>query len=165
MANGKIRYAEQDGCFVLKCCGDVRLTYCAVLNDTIEQTLGEGRFQSVIIDLTEVTSIDSTTLGLLAKLSIVSRKKFGMLPTLASTNPDVSQQLEVMGFSRVFNLVHTPQPCPECLTDLPEQPQSEQVVRERVLEAHHILMDLNDSNREAFRDLVSLLEGSGQSCL
>lgn len=164
MASGKIRYAEQAGSFVLKCSGDVRLTYCAVLNDTIEQRLAAGHFQSVIIDLTEVTSIDSTTLGLLAKLSILSRQKFGMLPTLASTNPDISQQLQVMGMAGVFNMVHTPQPCPECLTDLPEQAQSEETVRERVLEAHRILMQLNDSNREAFRDLVSILEGTGNSC-
>ncbi len=164
MSSGKIRYAEQNGSFVLKCAGDVRLTYCSVLNDTIEQKLATGHFCSVIIDLTEVDSIDSTTLGLLAKLSILSKENFGMLPTLASTNSDVSQQLEAMGFSRVFNIVHTPQPCPECLTDLPEQPQSEEVVRERVLEAHRILMDLNDSNREAFRDLVGLLEGTGKRC-
>lgn len=164
MASGKIWYAEQDGSFVLKCWGDVRLTYCAVLNDTIEQRLAACRFQSVIIDLTEVTSIDSTTLGLLAKLSIVSRKKFGMLPTLASTNVDITQQLEAMGMAGVFNMVHTPQPCPECLTDLPEQAQSEETVRERVLEAHRILMELNDSNRETFRDLVSILEGAGKSC-
>ncbi len=164
MSSGKIRYAIQDGSFVLKCIGDVRLSYCSVLNDTIEQKLGGGRFQSVIIDLTGVQSIDSTTLGLLAKLSMLSRENFGMLPTLASTNPDVSQQLDAMGMARVFNIVHTPAPCPECLTDLPEQPQSEEVVRERVLEAHRILMELNDSNREEFRDLVSILEGSGTSC-
>ncbi len=164
MSSGKIRYAVQNGSFILKCIGDVRLTYCAVLNDCIEEKLGGGRFQSVIIDLTEVDSIDSTTLGLLAKLSILSRENFGMLPTLASTNPDISQQLDAMGMGRVFNIVHTPTPCPECLTDLPEQPQSEDVVRERVLEAHRILMELNDSNRKEFRDLVSILEGSGKNC-
>lgn len=164
MSNGKISYTSQNGSFILKCAGDVRLTYCAALNDCIEEKLSGGRFQSVIIDLTEVESIDSTTLGLLAKLSILSRENFGMLPTLASTKPDVSQQLDAMGMGRVFNIVHTPAPCPECLTDLPEQPQSEDVVRERVLEAHRILMELNDSNRKEFRDLVSILEGTGKSC-
>jgi hypothetical protein len=32
------------------------------------------------------------------------------------------------------------------------------VVRSKVLEAHRILMGLNESNREAFHDLVSALE-------
>jgi len=164
MSSGKIKFAEQDQTFVLKCIGEVRLNFCAVLNETIEQTIATGNSKAIIIDLTEVTSIDSTTLGLLAKLSILSRKSFGMLPTLASTNPDISQQLDAMGFAQVFNIVHTPAPCPECLNDLPDQPQSEEVVRERVLEAHRILMELNESNRTAFRDLVSLLEETGQSC-
>lgn len=164
MSSGRIKFAEQNYTFVLKCVGEVRLNFCAVLNETIEQTIAAGNIRSIIIDLSEVTSIDSTTLGLLAKLSILSRNKFGMLPTLASTNADITQQLDAMGFAQVFNIVHTPAPCPECLDDLPDQPQSEEVVREHVLEAHRILMQLNESNRAAFRDLVSLLEESGQSC-
>ena len=138
----------------------MRLNFCSALNEIIEKILKAHSFKSIVIDLTEVISIDSTTLGLLAKLSILSKRKFGMLPTLASTNPDISRVLDSMGFNQVFNLVHTPAPCPECLNDLPEQDQSEAVVKERVLEAHHILMSLNESNRDAFRDLVSALENS-----
>lgn len=160
MSDGKIQFAEYNETFVLKCVGDVRLTFCSALNETIEKILKTNSFKSIVIDLTEVISIDSTTLGLLAKLSILSKRKFGMLPTLASTNPDVSRVLDSMGFNQVFNLVHTPAPCPECLDDLPEQDQTEAVVKERVLEAHHILMSLNESNRDAFRDLVSALESS-----
>lgn len=160
MSDGKIQFAEYNETFVLKCAGDVRLTFCSALNETIEKILKTNSFKSIVIDLTEVISIDSTTLGLLAKLSILSKRKFGMLPTLASTNPDVSRVLDSMGFNQVFNLVHTPAPCPECLDDLPEQDQSEAVVKERVLEAHQILMSLNESNRDAFRDLVSALENT-----
>ena len=160
MSDGKIQFAEYNETFVLKCVGDVRLTFCSALNETIEKILKTNSFKSIVIDLTEVISIDSTTLGLLAKLSILSKRKFGMLPTLASTNPDVSRVLDSMGFNQVFNVVHTPAPCPECLDDLPEQEQSEAVVKERVLEAHQILMSLNQSNRDAFRDLVSALENT-----
>lgn len=160
MSDGKIQCAEYNDIFVLKCVGDVRLNFCSALNEKIEKILKENSFKSIVIDLTEVISIDSTTLGLLAKLSILSERKFGMLPTLASTNPDVSRVLDSMGFNQVFNLVHTPAPCPECLDDLPEQNQSEAVVKERVLEAHHILMSLNDSNHNEFRDLVTALEST-----
>lgn len=164
MSSGRIQYAVQDQIFALRCIGEVRLSFCAALNQTIEQTLATGNFNSIIIDLTQVTSIDSTTLGLLAKLSNLSREELGLLPTLSSNNPDINQQLDAMGFSQVFNLVQGPTPCPDCLKDLPQQPQSEEVVRERVLEAHRILMQLNESNREQFRDLVTLLEGTGQQC-
>ena len=160
MSDGKIQCAEYGDTFILKCIGEVRLTFCSALNEVIEKILKTHAFKSIVIDLTEVISIDSTTLGLLAKLSMLSKRKDGMLPTLASTNPDVSRVLESMGFNQVFNLVHTATPCPECLDDLPEQDQSEELVKARVLEAHRILMSLNQSNRDEFRDLVSALESS-----
>ncbi|MCC6074000.1 anti-sigma factor antagonist RssC [Pseudomonas sp. GCM10022188] len=158
MSTGKIQFAEQNGTFVLKFVGEVRLTLCSALDATIERIFGAHNFSSIIIDLTETSSIDSTTLGLLAKLSILSRQKIGLLPTLVSTNADISRLLESMGFEQVFNVVSTPLPCPECLRDLPAQDLSEELVKAKVLEAHRILMGLNEHNREAFSDLVTALE-------
>jgi anti-anti-sigma factor len=158
MSPGRIQFAEQDGTFILKFVGEVRLTLCAALDSSIEKIFTALNFSAIVIDLTETRSIDSTTLGLLAKLSILSRQKIGLLPTVVTTHPDITRLLQSMGFVQVFNLVDTPIPCPDCLDDLPSQDQSEEVVRAKVLEAHRILMDLNDSNREAFHDLVSALE-------
>ncbi|ANC04206.1 MULTISPECIES: anti-sigma factor antagonist RssC [Pseudomonas] len=160
MSTGRIQFAEQSGTFVLKFVGEVRLTLCSALDATIEKIFTALNFSAIVIDLTETESIDSTTLGLLAKLSILSRQKVGLLPTVVTTNPDISRLLQSMGFDQVFNIVDRPLPCPDCLSDLPSQDQNEEVVRSKVLEAHKILMGLNDSNREAFRDLVSALERS-----
>ncbi len=158
MSSGKIQFAEQSGTFVLKFVGEVRLTLCSALDTTIERIFSALNFSAIVIDLTEARSIDSTTLGLLAKLSILSRQKIGLLPTVVTTNEDITRLLQSMGFDQVFNIVDTPQPCPDCLTDLPEQDEPEEVVKAKVLEAHRILMGLNDSNREVFHDLVSALE-------
>lgn len=157
---GKIQFAEQSGTFVLKFVGEVRLTLCSALDATIEKIFAALNFTAIIIDLTEAQSVDSTTLGLMAKLSILSRQKVGLLPTVVTTNPDITRVLQSMGFDQVFNIVDTPLSCPDCLADLPSQDQSEEVVKAKVLEAHRILMGLNDSNREAFHDLVSALERS-----
>jgi anti-anti-sigma factor len=158
MSAGKIQFAEQAGTFVLKFIGEVRLTLCSALDTTIERIFTALDFSAIVIDLTETRSIDSTTLGLLAKLSILSRQKVGFLPTLVTTHEDITRLLQSMGFDQVFNIVDTPLPSPECLADLPSQDQSEEMVRAKVLEAHRILMGLNESNREAFHDLVSALE-------
>ncbi|WP_462379170.1 anti-sigma factor antagonist RssC [Pseudomonas sp. Marseille-QA0892] len=160
MSTGKIQFAEQDGTFVLKFVGEIRLTLCSALDATIENIFSSINFSTIVIDLTEARSIDSTTLGLLAKLSILSRQKVGLLPTVVTTNPDITRLLESMGFDQVFNIVGKPLPCPECLEDLPPQDQTEDIVRRKVLEAHRILMGLNESNREAFHDLVNALERS-----
>ncbi|WP_271408061.1 anti-sigma factor antagonist RssC [Pseudomonas sp. Q1-7] len=160
MSTGKIQFAEQDGTFVLKFVGEIRLTLCSALDATIEKIFSALNFSAIVIDLTETQSIDSTTLGLLAKLSILSRQKVGLLPTVVTTHPDITRLLQSMGFDQVFNIVGAPVPRPECLEDLPPQDQTEDVVRNKVLEAHRILMGLNESNREAFHDLVSALERS-----
>jgi anti-anti-sigma factor len=160
MSNGKIQFAEQDGIFVLKFVGEVRLTLCSALDATIEKIFASANFTSSVIDLIETRSIDSTTLGLLAKLSILSRQKVGLLPTLVTDQPDITRLLHSMGFDQVFNIVDQPSVTPENLTDLPSQDVSEPEVKARVLEAHRILMGLNESNREAFHDLVLALERS-----
>lgn len=160
MSNGKIQFAEQDGIFVLKFVGEVRLTLCSALDATIEKIFASANFSSIVIDLIETRSIDSTTLGLLAKLSILSRQKVGLLPTLVTDQPDITRLLHSMGFDQVFNIVDQPTVTPDNLTDLPSQDLSELEVKARVLEAHRILMGLNESNREAFHDLVLALERS-----
>lgn len=158
MSTGKIQFAEAEGTFVLKFIGDVRLTLCAALDAYIEKIFSALTFESIIIDLTETEGIDSTSLGLLAKLSILSKQKVGLLPTLVSDHEDMNRLLYSMGFDQVFNIVSQTAPSNAELEDLPGQILSEDLVRDKVLEAHRILMNLNENNREAFRDLVSSLE-------
>lgn len=158
MSNGKIQFAEQNGIFVLKFVGEVRLTLCSALDATIEKIFASANFTSIVIDLIETRSIDSTTLGLLAKLSILSRQKVGLLPTLVTDQADITRLLHSMGFDQVFNIVDQSTVTPDNLADLPSQDISEPEVKAHVLEAHRILMSLNESNREAFHDLVLALE-------
>lgn len=158
MSNGQIQCAEWDGTFILKFLGDVRLTLCPALDDAIDRVFADSRLSNIVIDLTESVNLDSTTLGLLAKLSILTRQKVGLLPTLVTTHPDINRVLYSMGFAQVFNIVEQAALPAESLIALPYQDVDEEEVRATVLEAHRILMSLNESNREAFHDLVTALE-------
>ena len=158
MNTGRIQFAESEGTFVLKFLGDVRLTLCTALDAYIEKVFSTRDFQSIVIDLTETENIDSTSLGLLAKLSILSQQRVGLLPTLVSTHEDMIRLLQSMGFEQIFNIIADSTPTDAELQELPAQMLSEEQVKARVLEAHRILMDLNEHNRNAFTDLVSSLE-------
>ncbi|WP_185268150.1 anti-sigma factor antagonist RssC [Halopseudomonas xiamenensis] len=158
MTTGRIQFAESEGTFVLKFIGDVRLTLCAALDAYIEKIFSALSFESIVIDLTETDNIDSTSLGLLAKLSILSKERVGLLPTLVSTHEDMNRLLQSMGFDQIFNIVTESTPTDAELQELPGQLLSEDQVKDRVLEAHRILMNLNEHNRTAFTDLVSSLE-------
>ena len=155
---GRIMVGDHDGVYVLLFQGDVRLTLCTAVDSFLDRMFQDACFKSVVVDLGATESIDSTSLGLLAKLSIQADKRFGYRPTLVSTQPDITRVLVTMGLDDVFNLVQEPLQHNEQLGELPCQAASEAEMRERVLEAHRILMNMNETNHAEFQDLVTTLE-------
>lgn len=158
MSEGAIYYACRDGHYVLKFVGEVRLTLCSTIEKHLEAVLERDDVTDTLVDLTETDNIDSTSLGLIAKLAIKATEKGMPQPTLVSTNTDITRILYSMGFDRVFVLLEE---LPTSLNDLKQVPfvqESEDEVRERILDAHKVLIDLNESNRGAFKDLVAALE-------
>ncbi|HSG88885.1 MAG TPA: STAS domain-containing protein [Pseudomonadales bacterium] len=161
MDTGRILVGDHDGVYVLKFTGDVRVTLCATMDAFLRSLLGRDDFRSVLVDLTETEGIDSTSLGLLAKLSLETQRRFNLVPTLVSTNPDITRVLRTMGFDDVFHIVEEPLTEVGQLGELPTLEaveEDEEDMRQRVLDAHRVLMDLNEHNRESFRDLVTALE-------
>jgi len=86
------------------------------------------------------------------------REHFDRKPVLMSTNPDVNRVLNSMGFDSVFIILEYTPDSPEFLAELPETTASEQELTRKVIEAHRVLMDLNEQNKEIFRSLVDALE-------
>jgi anti-anti-sigma factor len=160
MQQGRILVAEQSGAFVLKLVGDVRLSFCTALDAFLDRMFAAPDFASVIIDLTEAENIDSTTLGQLVKLAISAHRRYKLTPLLLSTNPDITRVLECMGCGRVFDIRQERPQTREELRDLPQVEGSESAVRERVIEAHQVLMGINEQNRAKFQELVCALESS-----
>lgn len=160
---GRILVGSHDGVYVLVFEGDVRLTLCTTVDIYLAKMFQDESFRSVVVDLSKTENIDSTSLGLLAKLSIQAEKRFSFRPTLISTRRDITRVLLSMGFDEVFNLVEEPLEHKEQLAELPCLAASEDDVRQRVLDAHRTLMSMNEANREAFSDLVAALEGEEEA--
>lgn len=157
--SGQILAAAYDGVYELKFVGDVRLTVSGAINGFVERMFNDESFTSVLIDLSEVEAIDSTSLGLLAKLSIEAKRRFDYAPTLVSTQADITRILLTMGFDDVFNIIDTPLEESAQLTELPRVPNTgEDELRNRVIDAHRTLISMNAHNHETFRDLVATLE-------
>ena len=155
---GRILVGSHDGVYVMLFEGDVRLTLCTAVEVYLEKMFNDQDFKSVLVDLSRTESIDSTSLGVLAKLSIQADKIFSYTPTLVSTNGDVTRILMSMGFDDVFHIVETPLDHSEQLGELPPLQSDDEEMRQRVLDAHKTLMAMNETNREAFQDLVATLE-------
>lgn len=158
MSSYKILQAEQQGIYVLKFIGEIRLNLCSTLDSIIDTMVNDPDFRTAVVDLTETDVIDSTTLGLLAKIAMAAYDRSHFLPTLISTNPDVTRIVRSMGFEKIFIIVSEPATRVEQLEEIPVLKASEQQVREQVLDAHKVLMSLNQRNREEFKNLVRALE-------
>src|SRR5690606_6625547 len=118
-------------------------------------------FRDVFINVMEAETIDSTSLGLLAKLSIHVKKHYGFRPTIVSTNPSITKLLNAVGFSQIFNILTSlDEKClnARCQEFNPSNDLSEEQLKEKVIEAHRVLMALNRENQETFQELVSNLE-------
>lgn len=150
--------------FVIKMEGDVRLTLCLSFDDFIERMFSAPDFCSVVFDLSDALAIDSTTLGLMAKISIKGRQLHYKDPTVVSSNPSITRLLASMGFEDIFTIVDDPAVVSGSIANpvvtLPEDVTDEARVQERVLEAHRLLMAMNDANHDTFRELVSTLENT-----
>ena len=158
MAGYKILQAEEKGIYVLKFVGEIRLNLCSTLDNLVDSITQDPNFRTVVIDLSETEVIDSTTLGLLAKIALAAKKQSGFTPSLISTHPDITRIIGSMGFDSIFIIVGEPVSSMERLEEIPELKASEQQVRDKVLEAHKILMGMNSRNREEFKNLVHALE-------
>lgn len=160
MRPGQILVADHSGVFVIKMTGDVRLTLCISFDQFIDTMLDSANFTSVLFDLSEAEAVDSTTLGLMAKISLLAQEKRNIKPVILATNTSIQRILETMGFADIFIIVD------KLNIDLSPDKKltviecDENMVKEKVIEAHKILMSLNEKNHETFKNLVNMLENS-----
>lgn len=155
---GKILFAEQDGVHVLKFIGDVRLTLGPTISTFLEKLEFCDHFQSMIIDLSETETIDSTALGLIAKIAICTREHFGSATSIVSPRDDITRVLSSMAMEQVCVVTREVVSEGAGLQELPTEITSEEVMRDQVLDAHKTLMALGDQNFDKFQDLVEALE-------
>lgn len=158
MRPGQILVADQDGVYVIKMVGDVRLTLCISFDQFIDTMFRRDDFRDVLFDLSEAEAIDSTTLGLMAKIALQGRERKGLTPVIFSNNDSINRVLETMGFGEIFTIVPDLEAPVQASQALDAEQAGEHQMREKVLEAHKILMGLNRGNRETFRNLVTMLE-------
>lgn len=158
MQPGKIWVADHDGVYVIKMEGDVRLTLCVSFDGFIEEMFSRDDFCSIIFDLTSAELVDSTTLGLMAKISILADRRKQLRPAVLSTSPSMNRLLDSMGFSEIFDIINEAPATIDAAVCLLEDTEDECTTRQKVLEAHRVLMALNEENRETFQDLVKTLE-------
>lgn len=154
---GRVLVAEHKGAYVVKLLGDVRLTLSSTIDQCVERMFASVSCQSVIIDLTETEGLDSTTLGMLAKMALFVRKQLHLRPIAVTSNESIIHLPNSMGFERIMDIQRTCEVQAVADCELQAAELDEKQAKEKVLQAHQILMTLNQKNKETFKELVDSL--------
>ena len=158
----KIYYDKQDGIHALKFVGDIRYTFSASLDKFLNKLYEEPAAKGFMIDLRETDMIDSTSLGLLANIANWMKRSGAPKVILVSTQDDINDLLQAIGFDQVFNIVDETGNLLSHTTQLALTDSTQDELAPIILKAHLTLMDIGNENRTKFKDVVELLEQSLQ---
>jgi anti-anti-sigma factor len=166
MPEGQILHACRDGLHVLRLVGEVRYPLAPALDAWLRKLFDGPAPRGFVIDLSDTTAIDSTHLGLLARVSKRLRQAGAPHATIVTGRPDITEVLLSMGFDEEFQLVDADgRPAAAALGadgDMVAQGGSnaadDTALADTVLDAHRALIELNERNREQFADVVAALE-------
>ena len=136
--------------------GDVRLSLCTTLDQLIGEVFSSGYPGELEIDLTQATNIDSTCLGLLAKLAMQYETETQSQPKLCCPHAHLIDLLESLGLESLFNRVEEIQQVEA--ESVPLRPCDALSAQPLVLEAHERLAKLNSDNQAQFQGLIDSLK-------
>ena len=163
MINGHVTHAEKDGVHVFRYYGRAEYWVAPALQHYMDEVVEAGS-RGVVFDLTQAERLDSTNLGLLARMANRVRHAGGPKCIIVSTREDINSVLWSMGFDRIFDLVTEP---PDfsgrtgsgpAERNVPLAQASAAELKQAMLEAHRALAGMSSRGEVEFRDVVACLE-------
>lgn len=158
MSDGTVYFAEHDGSCVLRFTGEIRYTLGHTLDSFLDRLFARGGFERVLIDLNDTEAIDSTGLGLLAKVANLERQRSGGKALLFSSRPDINELLSCLCLDEFF--IFADGTAAEDTTPgaaLADDGASPDELAHTILDAHRRLAAMNDNNRALFQNVVDEL--------
>jgi anti-anti-sigma factor len=163
MDNGNVLHACHNDVHVLRFIGDIRYTLSPSIDRFLEEIFTGPQPVSFVIDLTETDSIDSTNLGLLARLALRMQRLDAQRVTIVSNRADINSVLTSMALDEVFDIINDTGLETDAAQEVPQKNTDRETLSRTLIDAHRALMDINEHNREMFRDVVAALEKKGAS--
>jgi anti-anti-sigma factor len=155
---GKFLYGIFDTTCVIKAIGKITYHLGGSFDLFISKLLADNVITDFVIDLTDAEYIDSTNLGLLARIQVFSAGKLDRRPTLISSNETINSILQNIGFDRLFTIIAIPRQLTDAMHELPVSMANGKPLEQILLSAHQYLVDANVKNAIVFKEVVELLE-------
>ena len=158
MDSGRVLHASQDDVHVLRFIGDIRYTLSPSIERYLEGIFAGPKPAGFVIDLTETGSIDSTNLGLLARIARRMQALDARRVTIVSNRSEINSVLTSMALDEVFDIVENTALATGEAQEMPLEITDRETLARTLIDAHRALMELNERNEEMFRDVVASLE-------
>jgi anti-anti-sigma factor len=158
MSNGRILYATHEGVVVLRFIGEIRYTTGPALENFVESAFTESGPKGFVIDLTDTRSIDSTNLGILARIAKRMQLRDGPRVSIVSSREEINEVLASMSFDEVFDIVASSMTEAGRMEELESKEPDAVTLAHTLLGAHRTLMSLSEYNADLFHDVVAALE-------
>jgi anti-anti-sigma factor len=168
MPEGHVAHAEKHGVHVLRYFGDVNYLLAPGIQRFVDHLIDIGSVAGMVFDLTCAQSLDSTSLGLMARVNERLLDVGASNSVIISGNEDLDVVLRSMGFDQTFDMVPSGElkagvplvaVAPEVSANpIKTDPPSANDLRLTMLEAHRALIRLSEAGRLEFEPVVQCLE-------
>jgi anti-anti-sigma factor len=158
MDQDKVLYAIENRCLYLKMTGAIRHLHCASLDTLLREVTEQDQVDTFVVDLRQATYLDSTSLGMIARMARYMKKKSDDKLVLISINEDINQILNSVQFGSVANIVEKWKNLPEQFFESELFAKPIKSSREMIIQSHKELAQINEDNRKKFTAVIESLE-------
>lgn len=161
MAHDGVYYSFSGTSCIIRLIGDMK--YTTVASDFevfIDALLEKEDIKDVIVDMRECTYIDSTDLGILARVAITQVQRQAPKPIIVHEEASrIVKTIEEIGLGRIFNLMTSIDLAESDFTEIDSaEEKSELALAKMMVSAHQQLVDVDEANREKFSSVIDFME-------
>ena len=155
--DGRVLYARQGDTWVLRFQGDIRYTMAHAVDVFLDELFTRENPGRICADLNATTAIDSTGIGLLAKIANGLSRAGREAPIVFSSNPEIVETLRNVCLDEVCTIVAG---APEAVAEneIPATSPNERELARTIVAAHCLLCDMCEQNRASFQGIVDAFE-------
>jgi anti-anti-sigma regulatory factor len=158
MKEGKYYYAIIDRLCILKPVGNIIYTLSPDADVFLTKLFTDNTADDILFDMMDTEYIDSTNLGILARISKVHARPDERKYTIISTRRVINEILFNLNFDKIFTIITEPVLLDGKMEQLPRAEKRNADLAPILLKAHRFLMSMNDSNKSKFREVVEFLK-------
>lgn len=157
MTEGEFLYAIIDETCIIKPMGSIVYSMSGDLDEFFKIISEEESIRKVLVDLTETTYLDSTNLGLLARMNHMINNNPGKENMLFFANKAINEIIIDLGLNTIFTIIPHHEYKAGQMVNIPHSGICQEDLSAIVLEAHKFLMTLNNENRDKFKNVVEYI--------